>query len=156
MNTRWLGSIFIVCTLVVYLNGFRLWAAGPDAPNPDGLTHLAYLIWGIGGVCGIVGLIRLNALGSSVVARALGFLPLIGFAAFILGDGLALAGFIIPDDSLYGALAGIGWVAMLAGMVLVGILTIAAKTWTGWRRAGRCLPTPSSPTRSAGPAARPS
>jgi hypothetical protein len=39
-----------------------------------------------------------------------------------------------PTDSLYVVLATIGWLAMLAGMVLVGIITIAAKTWRGWRR----------------------
>lgn len=133
MSTRWLGTILIVSTVVVIANGLRGWGAGLEGPIPDKITQIAYTIWGIGGVCGIVALIRLNALGSNAVARALGFLPLIGFAAFILGGGLAAVGFITPDDSLYEVLAGIAWLAMLAGMVLVGILTIAAKSWTGWR-----------------------
>lgn len=134
MNTRWLGTIFIVSTVVVILNGLRSWTAGVEGPIPDKITDLAYLIWGIGGVCAIAGLIRLNALGSSAAARALGFLPLIGFATFGLGSGLALAGFITAEDSLYMVLAGIAWLVTLVGMVLVGILTIAAKTWAGWRR----------------------
>ena len=32
------------------------------------------------------------------------------------------------------ALAAIGWIAILAGMLVVGIITIAAKKWEGWRR----------------------
>ncbi|MDQ4078354.1 MAG: hypothetical protein M3220_19170 [Chloroflexota bacterium] len=128
MNTRLLGTVFIIATLVVIADGLR------SGGELDRLSALAYSIWGIGGVCAIVGLIKLNALGSNTVARALGLLPLIGFAAFTVGDGLRLAGFITAEDSLFFVLAGLAWISMLAGMLLVGILTIAAKTWRGWRR----------------------
>jgi hypothetical protein len=85
-------------------------------------------------VCGVIGLIRQNALGTNAIARAVGLLPLLGFLAFILGDGLKASGLIKVDDSLYLLLSGFAWIAMLAGMLIVGILTIAAKTWRGWRR----------------------
>ena len=128
MNTRWLGTILIVCTLVLTLNDFR-----PKNPG-DTLDSIAYLIWGIGGVCGIAGLIRLNALGSNTMARALGFLPMIGFAFFVLSAALQLGGFITPGTPIYSVLVWIAWLAMLVGMLVVGILTIAAKRWQGWRR----------------------
>ena len=128
MNTRWLGTIFIVGNIVLMLKGFR-----PNNPG-DTLDIIANLAWGIGGFCGIVGLIRLNALGSNTVARALGFLPMIGFAFFVLSAALQLGGFITPGTPVYFALTGIAWLPVLAGMLLVGILTIAAKTWRGWRR----------------------
>ena len=131
MNTRWLGTIFIVGTLVHLLNGFR-----PNNPGDtlDTLDIIANLVWGIGGFCGIVGLIRLNALGSNTVARALGFLPMFGFAFFVLLEALRLGGFITSGTPIRFVLASIAWLPMLAGMLLVGILTIAAKTWRGWRR----------------------
>ncbi|HLB47210.1 MAG TPA: hypothetical protein VJL59_09285 [Anaerolineales bacterium] len=128
MNTRWLGTIFIVGTLVLMLNGFRPYNPG------DTLGIIANLAWGIGGFCGIAGLIRLNALGSNTVARALGFLPMFGFAFFVLSEALHLGDFITPGTPIYFGLASIAWLAMLAGMLVVGILTIAAKTWRGWRR----------------------
>ncbi len=130
MNTRWLGTIFVVCTLILMLSGFRTTALGLD----DNISEIAYMIWGIGGVCCIVGLIRLNALGSNVVARALAFLPMIGFATLTLGGGLKVAGFITPRTQVAFALTGVAWIAMMVGMLVVGILTIAAKSWRGWRR----------------------
>ena len=133
MNTRWLGTIFIVCTLILMLSGILQTALGLGEAD-NNISEIAYMIWGIGGVCCIVGLIRLNALGSNAVARALGFLPMIGFAALALQGGLKVAGFITPGTPVAFALTGFAWIAFLAGMLVVGILTIAAKSWRGWRR----------------------
>ena len=82
---------------------------------------------------GVSGLIRLNALGNNAIARTIGFLPLLGFAAFILGEGLRLVGFISLDDALYNTLAGIAWIAVLAGMLVVGKLHDRSQTleWVG-------------------------
>jgi len=132
MNTRFLGLIFVFGTLCIFLNGLRIW--GTSSPYPDTLSSVAYLLWGIGGVCGIYGLIRLNALGSNAIARAFGFLPMIGFASMVVGDGLRLLGFIKVDEPLYNMFAAIGWIGTLVGMLVVGILTIAARNWHGWRR----------------------
>src|SRR5438105_4143157 len=96
MNTRWLGILFIVSTLLLILSGFRTTALGSD----DNIANLAQMLWGIGGVCCIIGLIRLNALGPNALARALGFLPLIGFAGFILAGMLTLAGFVTSGTPL--------------------------------------------------------
>jgi hypothetical protein len=134
MNTRLLGSLCILGSFAVLADGFRdTGLSSSGAQFGDSFTALAYAIWGIGGICGIVGLIRLDALGARATARAMGFLPMIGFAAFVLGDGLRAAG-LLTTETLYSTLAGIGWIMMLAGMLIVGILTIAAKSWHGWRR----------------------
>lgn len=134
MNTRWMGALLSIGAVAVMINGFRTAGVGSNSPIIDLYSSLAYVIWGIGGICGVVGLIRSNALGSNAIARAVGFLPLIGFACFVLGDGLRILGFLNTTDSLYNVFAAIAWIAMLAGMLVVGILTIAAKTWRGWRR----------------------
>ena len=127
MNTRVLGSILIFSSLIIALNSFR-------RNDLDTIGAVALLLWSIGGVCGIFGLMRLNALGSNAVARAIGFLPMLGCIAIILGEGLRLVGFSERGSSLNNTLATIGWIGILAGMLVVGILTIAAKTWHGWRR----------------------
>lgn len=135
MNTRFLGTICSIGALAVLIDGFRPTTIGSSAaPFGDTFTALAYALYGIGGICGIAGLIKLNALGTTATARAMGFLPMIGFAAFVLGDGLRAAGLLTPDAPLYGTVAGIAWLTMLAGMLVVGILTVAAKAWYGWRR----------------------
>ena len=48
-------------------------------------------------------------------------------------DGFKASG-ILTQDSVYNSLVGIGWIVLLAGMLVVGILVIAAKTWRGWQR----------------------
>jgi hypothetical protein len=135
MNTRLLGTICIVGTLAVLVEAFRLSGMeSSEAQFGDRFTALAYALWGIGGIGGIAGLIKLNALGTKATARAMGFLPMIGFAMFVLVDGLRAVGVIPVDAPIIGPLAGIAWITMLAGMLIVGILTIAAKSWHGWRR----------------------
>jgi|GEM_PF-2704623 len=129
MKNRLPGAALIVSTVIVILNGFRTATTGPDA-----LTHAVYFLWRIGGICGVLGPIRTNALGSNAVARTLGFLPVLGFASFVLADGLFLLGFVTGTEPLFNTLIAIAWTGMLVGTLVVGILTIAAKTWTGWRR----------------------
>jgi hypothetical protein len=134
MKTRWLGIALLVGSLVVMLNQFRETAASGGNPASDILGSAAYVVWGIGGVCGILGLMQLSALGSNAVARALGFLPLLGFAGFVVADGLKALGLLDSSNALYMTVISVAWLAVLAGMLIVGILTIAAKTWKGWRR----------------------
>jgi hypothetical protein len=133
MNNRILGVILIAGTLIVMLDGLRTAGASPDAP-PDAISNLALVIWSLSGVCGITGLIRSGALGQSPVARALGFLPMLGFFLLFLMGILELAGVLVPETPLWSGMATLGWVSLLAGMLVVGILTIAAKSWLGWRR----------------------
>ncbi len=129
MNNRFLGVAMSISVLLIFADSLT--------NNPglgDTSTELTYMLFGFGGMCGVAGIIRLNALGTNTVARALGFVPLIGFTAFVLGSALTLGGLIISGDTLYTILASIGWIMMMVGMLIVGIMTIAAKYWQGWRR----------------------
>lgn len=129
MSTRLLGTICIVGSVIALLDAFRQASQGTN--SFDTINLIAGIIFGIGGIAGLVGMIRLNAVGSNTVVRALTFIPIIGIVLLILANILQLAGVFATANN---TLAGIGWLALLAGMVVVGILTIAAKTWQGWQR----------------------
>ncbi len=129
MNSRLLGAMLIVGSLAVMLAG--LLGGMPDTLSTA--DHIAYVLWGVGGIAGVVGLIQLNALGTNATIRATGSLPIIGFVAFILADGLSLLTSGL-EKTVYDALISFGWIAILGGMLVVGILTLAAKSWHGWRR----------------------
>jgi hypothetical protein len=47
---------------------------------------------------------------------------------------LTIIGVLQSGDPVYNFLAGVAWIMMLAGMLIVAILTIVAGQWTGWRR----------------------
>jgi hypothetical protein len=127
MSNRILGIIVVLGALAAGLNGFL-----PD--NPGERASVPLMLWAIGGVFGLVGMQRLNTFGYSPVARALGLVPLMGFVTLVTGDGLALAGVGGFGDAWFNVMAAVGWICILAGMLMVGILTIAARVWTGWRR----------------------
>ena len=124
MNSRMLGILCMVGGAVMIVASF-IWGSFTDTGG-----IIAGILWGVGSIAGLVGLIQLGALGESPITRALGFVPIIGFALLIVGSILQLAG--IADDQSW--LFGVGWIVQMAGMVLVGILVIAAKRWRGWRR----------------------
>ena len=128
MNTRFLGIICIVGSVIAVLDAFRLSAVGE---NYDNISIITSSLWCIGGIAALLGMIQLNVVGSNTVVRALAFLPIIGFVMLLLGGVLQLAGAVTADNNTF---AGIGWLLELSGMVLVGILTVAAKVWRGWRR----------------------
>ncbi len=128
MNNRIFGIVVILGGLVAGLNGFR-----PDNVDTDGSVPL--MMWAIGGVFGVIGMLRLNAVGFSPLARAFGLVPLVGFVTLIVHIGLKLTtGTGLSDAAWFDVMVAIGWISILAGMLLVGILTIAARVWHGWRR----------------------
>lgn len=129
MSTRLLGTLCIIGSIIVLLDALRQSASGADPLDTIGL--IASILWAVGGIAALVGMIQLNAVGPNMVVRALAFVPIIGFVLLILANIMQLAGMVTTDNN---TLAGIVWLAQMGGMVLVGILTIAAKTWPGWRR----------------------
>lgn len=132
MNTRWLGALCIVGSVVIALDNVRTMVMGvPLAHDYDTISLIAGTVWAIGVIAGLLGMIRLNAIGSNSLVRALGFIPIIGYGLLILANILQMAGLFTTANN---SLAGIGWVVQMVGMLVVGILTIAAKTWRGWRR----------------------
>ena len=129
MNTRTLGTLCIVGSLIWGLDALRWMVIGLD--EFDTLGMIANAIWGAGGACAIVGMIRLNAVGANAIVRALAFVPIIGFLLLIVGNIMQLAGLVTTDTNMA---AGLAWLLQLVGTLLVAILAIAARNWQGWRR----------------------
>ncbi|HEX6305856.1 MAG TPA: hypothetical protein VFZ76_16790 [Anaerolineales bacterium] len=123
MNTRYLGILCIVGNVIALVGA---WVQLDDNPG----DNIFGLLWGIGVLAGLVGLILGNAVGSNPVVRAVAFLPIIAVVSGIV-VGIAVQFGATTYDSILSAFSYFGW---LAGMILVSILTIAAKTWAGWRR----------------------
>ena len=129
MNTRLLGILCIAGNLIAVVVAWVQLASGADSqPGND----IFGLLWVIGVLAGLVGLIQGNAVGSNPVVRAVAFLPIIA-VVIVIGIGIAVqfGAATATYESILGTFGYFGW---LAGMVLVSILTIAAKTWLGWRR----------------------
>lgn len=129
MNHRSLGIICIIGSVIWVVDNIRWIVLG--LTEFDMIATSVNMIWAIGGICALVGMIRLNVVGENPITRALACVPIIGFVALFLGGIMLLAGY---DTVITNTLIGIGWLLQAAGMVIVGILTIAAKTWQGWRR----------------------
>lgn len=122
MNTRLLGIVCIACIaggIIASLLGFAfgVWENNIIA---DGLLV-------IGALSGLVGMIQANAVGSNPVIRAVAFLPILAMVALIV---TSIARLFDPTVPHYASI----YFGLMAGMILVSILTIAAKTWPGWRR----------------------
>ena len=128
MNTRTLGTLCIVGSLIAIVAGIRVSVFGTEPFDTVGI--IAGILWYVGGISALVGMIRLNAIGSGTLSRALTFVPMIGFVLLVGLSVLQLAGMITAENAGF----GVAWMVQMVGMVLVGILTFAAKTWRGWRR----------------------
>ncbi len=124
MNSRLLGILCMLGGTAVII-GALVWGVFANTPG-----IIAGILWCLGSIAGLVGLIQLGALGDSPLSRALGFVPIIGFGLIAVGSVLQLAG-IVDDQSWF---FGVGWIVQMAGMLIVAILTIAARRWRGWRR----------------------
>lgn len=132
MNTRLLGVFFVVGSAVGALDGVRTIALGGSLTDPyDTLSLIAGIVLAVGVIAGLLGMIHLNAIGSNALVRALGFIPIIGFGLQILANILQVVGVLTTANN---PLAGFASILQIVGMLIVGILTIAAKTWRGWRR----------------------
>ena len=131
MNTRLLGILCIAGSLVAVV-GALLFRLRYDSAATE-MGQVVGTLMSIGFMAGLIGLIQLNAVGSNPVVRAVAFLPIIGLVLTNL-DQFARAFGVSSSDSVVSIVGIIGFFGFLAGLVLVSILTIAAKTWQGWRR----------------------
>ena len=145
MNTRMLGRLAIIASAVMIANGVRLVVTGhqdiPGFLHLDTISIVAQLVSAIGGLCAVIGLIALKATGRNPIFRLLSYLPAVGYAALIVGFLIGLAGVPITENpiGIFGQLMAQG------GMLVLGILVIAAKAWTGWRRFAPLVPTVAVP-----------
>jgi hypothetical protein len=128
MNTRLLGTFCILGSALSVLDGIR-WATFKLETN-DPISLLVGIVLDLGVICGLWGLFALKATGTNRIFQALTFLPIIGSLGDMINNIEQLAHLSGPD-TVFDTVSAL---LILAGMVVVGILTIAAKHWTGWRR----------------------
>ena len=128
MNTRLLGILCIAGSLIAAAGALFFQFQFLDTDPPMG--KVVGLLWAIGAIAGLIGLILSNGVGSNPAVRAVASLPIIALTLNTVGNIAGAAGVVSPDSVLF----TFGFIGMMIGMVLVGILTIAAKTWPGWRR----------------------
>lgn len=86
------------------------------------VAHVVFLL-------GIVGLARTGAAGTGWLARIAYAVLLLGLAAQAVAEGILRVNFDLGN-----AIFGIASPAMALGFVLLGIVVIRARAWTGWRR----------------------
>ena len=134
MNTRLLGRLSIIASTVMLANGVRLVVTGhqdiPGFLDLDTISIVVQLVSAIGGLCSMIALIALKATGKNPIFRLLSYLPAVGYAALIVGFLIGLAGVPITENPI-----GIfGQLLTQSGRLVLAILVIAAKSWTGWRR----------------------
>jgi hypothetical protein len=137
MNTPLLGTFCFIGGVVYLLAGIRLILTGtPTDPFDIELTHLFKLMWAGGGICGLMGMFVTRATGEGRVARAMIGLPAIGLLPIAVEALIALIAHnptpSFPNHAT--PLSIIGQFLIYIGMLIVGILVLRAKHWTGWIR----------------------
>ena len=139
-NARSLGTLCIIGSLIGIADGVRLVILGrqltPGIQTLDTMTAMTTVVAAIGGLCGLLGLIALRATGNHPIYRFLTYLPAISYLAAIIA-GLGLLTGLLTSDSNNPVIVLLGLLVEPVGpaaWLVVAILTIAAKTWRGWRR----------------------
>jgi hypothetical protein len=140
MNTRLLGTLCIAGSLIAMADGVRRVMLGkpltPGIQVLDNITAAALVVAAVAGLCGLLALIALRATGNNPIFRLLTYLPAVSYLATIAA-GLGLLTGVLTSDSENPVVLLIwllGDIFGPAAWLLVAILTVAAKTWRGWRR----------------------
>lgn len=133
MNTRLLGALCIVGSLVGVADGIRQVAIGTTHEgtfrNVDTLNYLQMVFWLGGTTCAFLGLIALRATGTNPIFRLLAWLPVAAGMLQVVGAVLGLAGLSAQQN--WPLL--VGQLLAMAGTLVVAILVLAARVWRGWR-----------------------
>jgi hypothetical protein len=132
MNARLFGTLCVVGSVLGILGHIAGAAQGLDGASAEdyiSIVGISLLAWLIGGALCVSAMIYTNVVGTGTVSRFLAFTPVVAFAVLFIAQ---LVQFFTGDDP--GLLIVLGWVLYMVGVLMLGILTIAAKTWHGWRR----------------------
>ncbi|MEJ2263458.1 MAG: hypothetical protein P8X95_08430 [Anaerolineales bacterium] len=136
MNTRLFGILCMIGSLLAIL-GFIVEAPkaldGVTASDYLGLVGVMMMAWMIGCAVAVIAMISLNVVGKGTVSRFLAFLPVIAVALLFIGNTYHYLSGVDPNTN-ESPLIAMGWMLYMVGTLLLSIVTIAAKTWTGWRR----------------------
>ncbi len=125
---RPLGAAATAGGIIYVILGVILVRYGEDAP--PALEALS-AVWALGCLCGLVGIGVIGAAGRGIFGRLALAVAALAYAVAALDALLILAGAYGAEGS---PLFVVGRLGTLVGMVLVGIATVAARRWPGWRR----------------------
>ena len=132
MNTRLLGWLCIIGSLIAIADGLRLVISGHQdiagVRELDTLQYITQIVWALGTLCGLIALIRLKLVGTNPIFNILSYVPTVGYIALVIGLFLGMFG--LPTEN--NPVGIIGQLLSMAGMVVLAILVLAAKTWKGW------------------------
>jgi len=134
MDTRLLGRLCIIASLIAAIDGVRLVLTGhrdiPGFRDLDTIQFLTQIIWAAGVLCALIALIRLRVTGGNPIFRFLSYLPVVGYVALIIGLILGLAGLPMANNPI----GIVRQLLAMGGMLVVAILILAVRTWKGWRK----------------------
>jgi hypothetical protein len=128
MKIRLLGILCVIGSALQVVDGVR-WATF-HITTGDSLSLIFDILFSIGALCALWAVLLLKVTGTNRIFQGLTLIPMVGFLANIINDFQQLAKAGRPDDPL----SSVGGSLILLGMLVVGILTIVAKRWMGWRR----------------------
>lgn len=136
MNTRLFGILCMIGSALAIL-GFVVGAPKAfDGVTPSdylGLVGVMMMAWMVGVFLAIVAMISLNVVGKGTISRFLAFIPAIAVTMLFIGNTYHYLTGVDPNSS-ESILIVLGWPLYMVGTLLLSIVTIAAKKWTGWRR----------------------
>jgi hypothetical protein len=123
-----LGALAAAGGLLYAIAGLRITF---DNDSYDTLLVVLALLWCLGCLAGLVGIMLLGVVGRGLLGRAAFGLAFAGSAFALLAW---LTGFNDPQAVEESVLIIIGRVLTVLGFVGLGIATIKAGVWSGWRR----------------------
>ena len=134
MTIRLLGLAGILggaCLTAIEIRALVTTGAGPHPATMDRLDDALYALWSLGVICSFLALVALRATGTNAVMRLAPFIPIAGFAAMIIASILDIVGVMGPATN---PVAGVAWILILLGTLIVAIFALVARTWPGWRK----------------------
>ena len=132
MNTRLLGSAGIAGGLCLFLVELRHIMTGVpvSAETIDRLDALLYALWSIGMIGTLWAIYKLDVTGNHALLRLVPAIPMLGFAVGALVSLLQAAGVVAGTHPAF----GLFWILVMVGLLITGIVVLAARRWTGWRK----------------------
>ena len=134
MNNRGLGLICMIGGVAYLIVGIRFLLAG--GVEQFGLIDVILSIgWAAGENCGVLGMIAERATGQNKVVLIISYLPIVAFLLVTIGE---IESFMTPSTG--DGLTIMGLLLLVISMLLVGVFTLFAKTWSSWRKVVPFLP----------------
>lgn len=128
LGRRLPGLAAAIGGVLYFVAGLRFTA---DHTAYDRVTAILSVLWLIGAVVGVVGMVRLGVAGRGRFGRIAAALAFAGLGVVLLAW---LTDFDDPAAAEDGALMAVGRVLTLLGFLCLGIATVRARRWSGWRR----------------------